>query len=420
MRILVFPHAMELGGSQLNAIELAAAVRDLGHEVVVVSEAGMLADRVAALGLSHVLLAPRVGIRPSWRVVKQLRAIQRAQRFDLVHGYEWPPALEVVLGPGRDGVGVIGTVMSMSVAPFLPLSMPLIVGTQNIANDAVRTGLRDVHVMNHRSISGATPPGPSSLYPGAHSMPARTHSCWLSYTDWFQNSNLRGCCRQPRRWEASTLAARTRTCSLSATARSAQRFNNRPTQPGLPLAIQSSTLPVYYRILALLMRPAISSWEWVGRLCVGGRSRSHSLCRANRVSGRHSRRRRLDNLWNTAGTGSEILGCGPTQGAARLTARVADLFGPLRCAMSLGEWGRYIVELNYSLDTAAVSLVNLYQEVADRGNMIPARESRTAAIDAMKHTQFRRLRTAYSSVPSDDFNAVSAVESGAAEGKQDA
>src|SRR5205807_398251 len=37
MRIIVYPHAMEIGGSQLNAIQLAGAVRDRGHEVVVVA-----------------------------------------------------------------------------------------------------------------------------------------------------------------------------------------------------------------------------------------------------------------------------------------------------------------------------------------------------------------------------------------------
>ena len=35
MRVLVYPHSMEIGGSQLNAVELGGAVRDLGHDVVV-------------------------------------------------------------------------------------------------------------------------------------------------------------------------------------------------------------------------------------------------------------------------------------------------------------------------------------------------------------------------------------------------
>jgi hypothetical protein len=54
MRILVYPHAMEIGGAQLNAIHLAAAVRDLGHDVTVLSEPGPLVPQVAELGLAHV------------------------------------------------------------------------------------------------------------------------------------------------------------------------------------------------------------------------------------------------------------------------------------------------------------------------------------------------------------------------------
>ena len=40
MRILVYPHDLGIGGSQLNAIELAAAVQRLGHEVIVYGRPG--------------------------------------------------------------------------------------------------------------------------------------------------------------------------------------------------------------------------------------------------------------------------------------------------------------------------------------------------------------------------------------------
>ena len=38
MKVLVYPHTMEIGGSQLNAIEIAAAVRDRGHDVTTMTE----------------------------------------------------------------------------------------------------------------------------------------------------------------------------------------------------------------------------------------------------------------------------------------------------------------------------------------------------------------------------------------------
>ncbi|WP_203898133.1 glycosyltransferase family 4 protein [Virgisporangium aliadipatigenens] len=136
LNILVYPHAMELGGSQLNAIELAAAVRDLGHEVTIVSEDGPLLRRVAELGL------PRLGVpadrrRPSGTVSRYLRRLVAERGVDIVHGYEWPPGIEAnaaVLGNPR--AAAVCTVMSMSVAPFLPGSLPLVVGTEEIRERA--------------------------------------------------------------------------------------------------------------------------------------------------------------------------------------------------------------------------------------------------------------------------------------------
>ena len=42
MRILVYPAKMEIGGSQLNAIELARGVAELGHDVLLFGPTGPL------------------------------------------------------------------------------------------------------------------------------------------------------------------------------------------------------------------------------------------------------------------------------------------------------------------------------------------------------------------------------------------
>ncbi|WP_206681081.1 glycosyltransferase family 4 protein [Actinomadura sp. J1-007] len=132
MRILVYPHAMEIGGSQLNAVELAAAVRGLGHEVAVVSEPGPLVERVTAAGIEHVPL-PADRRRPSPSTVRLLRGLAERRGFDVVHGYEWPPGIEAFHAMrGRRGAAAVCTVMSMSVAPFLPPALPLVVGTEEI------------------------------------------------------------------------------------------------------------------------------------------------------------------------------------------------------------------------------------------------------------------------------------------------
>lgn len=140
MRILVYPHSMEIGGSQLNAVQLAGAVRDLGHEVIVLSEPGPLVERVRGTGLEHVEI-PADRRRPSLLVVARLVRLVRERRLDVVHGYEWPPVLEAFLGPGlRFRTPVVGTVMSMSVAPFFPHTVPLLVGTERIREAALAAG----------------------------------------------------------------------------------------------------------------------------------------------------------------------------------------------------------------------------------------------------------------------------------------
>jgi glycosyltransferase involved in cell wall biosynthesis len=147
VKIVVYPHVLEIGGSQLNAIELAAAVRDLGHEVVVFGQPGPLMERIEELDLEFVP-APRPRGRPSPRVMRALGRLVEERGADLVHGYEWTTALEAYWGPrARRGVPAVATVMSMAVAPFLPRDMPLVVGTEQIADHERRAGRSNVAVI---------------------------------------------------------------------------------------------------------------------------------------------------------------------------------------------------------------------------------------------------------------------------------
>jgi glycosyltransferase involved in cell wall biosynthesis len=147
MRVLVYPHAMEIGGSQLNAVQLAGAVRDRGHEVIVLSEPGPLVDRVRAMDLEHVEI-PLNRRRPSPEVLAKLIGVVRSSRIDVVHGYEWPPVVEAFFGPGlRLRTPVVGTVMSMSVVPFFPRTVPLVVGTEAIRQAAQAAGHHHVTLL---------------------------------------------------------------------------------------------------------------------------------------------------------------------------------------------------------------------------------------------------------------------------------
>jgi glycosyltransferase involved in cell wall biosynthesis len=135
---------MDIGGSQLNAVQIAGAVRDLGHEVIVLSEPGPMVDRVRKLGLEHVEI-PIERSWPSAKISRQLASLVRKRRIDIVHGYEWGPVVEAMFGPGLlRGTPVVGTIMSMAVVWFYPRTIPLIVGTEEMRAAAVSSGYRRV------------------------------------------------------------------------------------------------------------------------------------------------------------------------------------------------------------------------------------------------------------------------------------
>lgn len=137
MRIVVYPHLMEIGGSQLNAIELAAAVQQRGHEVTVFSPQGRLTTVAEDLGLDLVP-APVTGRWPARSNVRALNALVADRRAEVVHGYESGPALEIAYGPSRLGVPMVVTSMSMSVPTLLPRRGALLVGTRELARQQAR------------------------------------------------------------------------------------------------------------------------------------------------------------------------------------------------------------------------------------------------------------------------------------------
>ena len=164
MRIIVYPHAMEIGGSQLNAIQLAGAVRDRGHEVIVVAEPGPLVDVVHELDLEHVPI-PERRRRPSPQVAGQLTRLVRERSVDIVHGYEWPPAVEAFYGPRlRLGTPVMATIMSSSIVPFFPKPIPLLVGTEQLQWDARDAGYPRVNLMEPPVDTDRDAPGAGGVW----------------------------------------------------------------------------------------------------------------------------------------------------------------------------------------------------------------------------------------------------------------
>lgn len=158
LRVLVYPHTMEIGGSQLNAIEIAAAVRRLGHEVILYAPDGELVPYARSLGLEHVR-ARRAPFHPAPAVSNDLARLVRSRGIDVVHGYEWPPALEAFAACAlARRAAPVATVMSMSVPPFLPRSMPLVLGTRRLVRSVSGQG-RTVHLLEPPVDTVANRPG---------------------------------------------------------------------------------------------------------------------------------------------------------------------------------------------------------------------------------------------------------------------
>jgi glycosyltransferase involved in cell wall biosynthesis len=136
-----------MGGSQLNAIELAARVRDLGAETMIFGRPGVLCNRIQALGLEFIE-SPDPGRRPSIKIARELRSIAKARSIDILHGYEWPPSLECSAAAAvMPSARAVSTVMSMSVPPFIPTTVPLVVGTEQIGAYERARGRAQIHVL---------------------------------------------------------------------------------------------------------------------------------------------------------------------------------------------------------------------------------------------------------------------------------
>lgn len=136
LRILICPHELVVGGSQINAIDLAAALRDRGHVVRVFAPEGPLTERIRAHGLDYAE-APRR--RPGIDVhgANALGAQLREFRPDIVHAFESYPTIASDLAWFRRPHRLAVTVLSMSVPDYIPTDVPLTAGTQQLV-DGVR------------------------------------------------------------------------------------------------------------------------------------------------------------------------------------------------------------------------------------------------------------------------------------------
>jgi len=141
MKILVFAHWLEVGGTQVNAIELSALLRDAhGHEVVYFATPGPMLQLVEEKRL-RFQPAPAAGFHPSPGRMRALVDMIRRERPDVLHVWDWWQCLDAYyVAPLMMRVPMVVTDMSMSICRMLPKALPTTFGTPELVDQARATG----------------------------------------------------------------------------------------------------------------------------------------------------------------------------------------------------------------------------------------------------------------------------------------
>ncbi|MDR6755323.1 glycosyltransferase involved in cell wall biosynthesis [Mycoplana sp. BE70] len=143
MKVLIFGHRLEVGGTQVNAIELSAYLRDAcGHQVTYFASAGPMQDLLDNAGITFRPI-PDTRSHPSVARMRVIDEIIRLERPDVVHVWDWPQWLDAFLGIQLyRKVPVVVTCMSMVVPSLLPKRALTTFGTPDLVSQARAAGFR--------------------------------------------------------------------------------------------------------------------------------------------------------------------------------------------------------------------------------------------------------------------------------------
>jgi Glycosyl transferases group 1 len=145
MKILIFLHELSVGGSTVNAIELAAMLRDRhGHSVVLFAPPGPMLAVAKGHGL-RVIAAPIADMHPCLARMRALRAAIRTELPDLLYVWETWALIDAYYAAHLPlGMPMLMTDMQMKVNRLLPKSLPSTFGTPELAAAARAGGRRRV------------------------------------------------------------------------------------------------------------------------------------------------------------------------------------------------------------------------------------------------------------------------------------
>ncbi|KEO58738.1 glycosyltransferase family 4 protein [Thioclava indica] len=160
MKLIVFGHRLELGGTQINAIELAAYLRDRhAFDIVFHAAPGPALDLVAAHNLVYSP-APDVRLHPSMARIKALRALVTREQPDLIHAWDWWQGLEAYSGVHLPmGVPLVISDMMMELTRAMPREVPTTFGFVGQQERAQRSGWRRTHLLLPPVDTRANAPG---------------------------------------------------------------------------------------------------------------------------------------------------------------------------------------------------------------------------------------------------------------------
>jgi glycosyltransferase involved in cell wall biosynthesis len=141
MKVLVFAHQLDLGGTQVNAIELTAALRDqYGHDIVMFATPGPSVD-LAHERKIRLVPAPGAHHHPSLARMRALMDVVRREKPDLIHAWDWPQCLDSYYGAHLvQRVPLVVSDMSMQLNRILPKTVPTTFGTPQIVAKAKAAG----------------------------------------------------------------------------------------------------------------------------------------------------------------------------------------------------------------------------------------------------------------------------------------
>ena len=412
MKILVYPHDLGIGGSQINAIELAERVQRLGHEVIVFGTPGPLVQRIRDLGLEFIP-AKEPRRRPDLSIVRDLAGLARARGIDILHGYEWPPALECTLAARvSPGTFAVATVMSMAVAPFIPRTIPLVVGTRQIeaaerraGRDRVRTiePPVDLDANNPALEVGAYRFGREwNLDPSAVNVVAVTRLAHEMKLEGLLSA-IRGVVELDKENFVDLLIV-----------------GDGPARPEVERAAQAANARLgreAVRLTGALVdpRPAYAASDI--QIAMGSSAlRSIAFGKPTLVQGERGFWRMMDEgsldyfLW----AGMYGVGESEEAGTSKFLSEIRPVVKDPDLRLRLGQFGRMVATTHFSLDAAAITLTDTYFRSQNYPAEASVRQTSRCVIDFGLYKAGRRSKRIFGRAPQDDFNSNPVVATGPA------